>query len=61
MKLPKKFSSMSAKEQERFLVQKLRGVEEEADEIRKILAAVRGGKKIQLVTDDRPDEILLKD
>lgn len=61
MKLPKKFNQMSVKDQEKYLVQRLQANEVEGDAIRRLLAQVRGGKKVELVTEERPDESVLKD
>ena len=52
---------MNIKEQENCLVSKLQKNAEEAEQIRKLLAQVRGGKKVECLTDERPDEVILKD
>ena len=61
MKVPKIFNKMSRDEQESYLVKKLMKMNEEVDDIRRLLASVRGGKKIEFKLDVRPDEIALKD
>lgn len=60
MKPPKNFNKMSIGEQENWLVGKLMKIEIEMKELRRMLAKVRGGARLQVETDERPDEILLK-
>lgn len=60
MKPPKNFNKMSRDEQENWLVNKLAKVESEMNELRRMLAKVRGGARLHVEMDERPDEILLK-
>jgi hypothetical protein len=60
IKLPKKFNSMSLREQEEILVKNLSVVYALEKEIREALGKIRGGNKIQVAEIDRPDEALLK-
>lgn len=60
MKPPKNFNKMSRDEQETWIVNKLIKVESEMNELRRMLAKVRGGARLQVEMDERPDEILLK-
>lgn len=60
MKPPKNFNKMSRDEQENWLVDKLAKIESEMNELRRMLAKIRGGARLQVETDERPDEILLK-
>lgn len=61
MKLPKNFYKMSLQEQESVLIKKIRDLHNEEDEVRKMLATIRGGYKIIEPREiDRPDELILK-
>lgn len=61
MKIPKNFNKMTAKDQEEFLVKKLTEVYAVEAEIRKFLATVRGGQRVNIPEpDERPDLIELK-
>lgn len=60
MKPPKNFNKMSKDEQETWIVSKLMKVEDEMNKLRRMLASVRGGVRIHIEMDERPDEILLK-
>lgn len=61
MKLPKKFNKMTKDEQELLLVEKLLQLIGQEDKIRRMLAQIRGGYKLEVVLDERPDEIGMKD
>jgi hypothetical protein len=61
MKIPKTFNKMSASDQESWLVKKLMELQAEESKLRRLLATVRGGSKIQIKLDERPDEINLKE
>jgi len=61
MKLPAKFNKMSLTEQENWLVKKLTELYNEEAEIKKLLGKVRGGQKINIVIDERPDLLEMKD
>jgi len=60
MKPPKNFNKMSKDEQEAWIVSKLIKIEDEMNELRRMLAKVRGGARLHIEMDERPDEILLK-
>lgn len=61
MKIPKNFNKMTAKDQEEFLVKKLTEVYALEAEVRRFLAAVRGGQRVNIPEpDERPDLIELK-
>lgn len=61
MKYPKNWNKMSLNEQENWLVKKLNELYNEEIEIKKMLGKVRGGQKINIVIDERPDLLDLKD
>jgi hypothetical protein len=61
MKLPKNFYKMSLKDQEEVLVKKIEELYAQEDQVRKMLATIRGGYKIIEPREiDRPDEFTLK-
>jgi hypothetical protein len=61
MKLPKNFYKMSLQEQEAMLIKKIQELHNEEDDVRKMLATIRGGYKIIEPREiDRPDELILK-
>jgi hypothetical protein len=55
MKFPKGWNKMNLKEQENYLVTKLHTNQEENEQIRKLLAKVRGGNKVELLAEERAD------
>lgn len=55
IKLPKNFNKMNLNEQEQILVKRLLQVTEVESDIRKLLAKVRGGQKVELIVDERFD------
>ena len=61
MKYPKNWNKMSLNEQENWLVKKLNELYNQEAEIKKMLGKVRGGQKINIVIDERPDLLDLKD
>jgi len=61
MTIPKRFNKMSKDEQEKWLVLKLIEVHEQESNLRRMLATVRGGRKVELIMEERPDEIGMKD
>lgn len=61
MKYPKTWNKMSLIEQENWLVKKLTELHNQETEIKKMLGKVRGGQKINIVIDERPDLLDLKD
>ena len=60
MKLPKNWNKMKLSDQEVFLVKKLTELYDLENYIRKTLASIRGGQRIHIDDDIRPDEDLLK-
>lgn len=52
---------MSVEDQEKWLVKQLMLVHSQEEKLRKMLAQVRGGQRIELRMDVRPDEIVLKE
>jgi hypothetical protein len=61
MRLPKNFYKMSLQEQEVILIKKIQDLHNEEDDIRKMLAKIRGGYQIIEPKEiDRPDELILK-
>jgi len=61
MKMPKGFNKMPAMDQESWLVQKLQDVYSVESQLKKLLAAVRGGQRVNIPEIDRPDEAILKE
>jgi hypothetical protein len=61
MTIPKRFNKMNREEQEKWLVLKLIEVHEQESNLRRMLATVRGGRKVELIMEERPDEIGMKD
>lgn len=61
MKIPKTFNKMSVSDQENWLVKKLMELQQEENKLRRLLATVRGGNKLVITAEERPDEILLKE
>ena len=61
MKMPKGFNKWSATEQEVWLVNKLQYYYDIQSQITRMLASIRGGKRLQVSEIERPDEIILKD
>lgn len=61
MKIPKTFDKMNLDQQEAWLVNKLMKMQLDVEALRRLLAKVRGGSKIDIQMDDRPDEIALKE
>ena len=52
---------MSLQEQEAMLIKKIQELHNEEDDVRKMLATIRGGYKIIEPREiDRPDELILK-
>ena len=60
MKMPKGFNKWSLSEQESWLVKKYQDIMTEVDSLRKMLAKIRGGQRIQVKEVERPDEAILK-
>ena len=60
MKLPKNWNKMKLSEQEIYLVKKLSELYDVETYIRKTLASIRGGQRIHITEDIRPDEDILK-
>ena len=61
MKFPKRLNKMTLDEQESWLVNELYKVDDQRQVIVKQLAKVRGGMKIEVSTEERPDLVILKD
>jgi hypothetical protein len=61
MKYPKNWNKMSLIEQENWLVKKLIDLCNQETEVKKMLGKVRGGQKINIVIDERPDLLEMKD
>jgi hypothetical protein len=61
MKMPKGFNKMPAMDQESWLVQKLQDLYSVESQLKKLLAAVRGGQRVIIPEIDRPDEAILKE
>lgn len=61
MRYPKNWNKMSLTEQENWLVKKLTELYNEEVEVKKMLGKVRGGQKINIVIDERPDLLEMKD
>ena len=61
MKYPKNWNKMSLIEQENWLVKKLTELYNEEMEVKKMLGKVRGGQRINIVIDERPDLLEMKD
>lgn len=58
--MPKGFNKWSATEQESWLVKRIEECHSAEQEIRRMLASIRGGQRLQVSEIDRPDELLLK-
>ena len=61
MRMPKGFNKWTLQQQEEFFIKKLNELHEIEKEIRKVLAKIRGGNRMEYKEIERPDEILLKD
>ena len=61
MRMPKNWNKMTAAQQEILLVNKYQELTAQVDEVRKLLATVRGGQRVTIPEIDRPDEAILKD
>ena len=59
-KIPKKLNTLSLSEQEEWFVNKLQANQAEYDFIKSQLGKIRGGQRVISVTEERPDEELLK-
>jgi hypothetical protein len=60
MKYPKNWNKMSIIEQENWLVKKLAELYNQENEIKMMLGKVRGGQRINIVIDERPDLLEMK-
>jgi hypothetical protein len=60
MKYPKTWNKMSIIEQENWLVKKLAELYNQENEIKMMLGKVRGGQRINIVIDERPDLLEMK-
>lgn len=60
MKFPKYFFKMTLDEQESWLVERIFKIDEDREQVRKQLARVRGGLRVEPSIDERPDLEILK-
>jgi chaperonin cofactor prefoldin len=60
MRLPKKLNKMNLEEQEQWLQNELFKLNDQSEVIRKQLAKVRGGLRVEVSTEERPDLEILK-
>ena len=60
MRYPKNWNKMSIIEQENWLVKKLTELYNQEAEIKMMLGKVRGGQRINIVIDERPDLLEMK-
>lgn len=61
MRMPKGFNKWTLSQQEEFFTKKLQELYNIEQEIRHMLAKIRGGNRMEYKEIERPDEILLKD
>jgi len=61
MKMPKGFNKWTLSQQEDYFSKKLQEIHDIEQEIRNVLAKIRGGNKMEFKEIERPDEIILKD
>jgi hypothetical protein len=61
MKMPKGFNRWTLSQQEDYFTKKLQELYDIEQEIRNVLAKIRGGNKMEFKEIERPDEIILKD
>jgi hypothetical protein len=61
MRMPKGFNKWTLSQQEEFFTKKLQELYEIEQDIRHMLAKIRGGNRMEYKEIERPDEILLKD
>lgn len=60
MKFPKYFFKMTLDEQETWLVERIFKIDEDREQVRKQLARVRGGLRVEPSIEERPDLEILK-
>jgi hypothetical protein len=61
MKFPQKFYKMSLQEQESYLTELKKKIDQDSEDIMRALATVRGGYKYEVTTEpDRPDLMTMK-
>ena len=60
MRLPKKLNKMNLEEQEQWLQNELFKLNDRSEVIRKQLAKVRGGLRVEVSMEERPDLEILK-
>lgn len=60
MKFPKYFFKMTLDEQETWLLNRIFKIDEDREQVRKQLARVRGGLRVEPSIDERPDLEILK-
>jgi hypothetical protein len=60
MKMPKGFNKWTLQQQEEFFIKKLQELYEIESDMKRNLAKIRGGNRIDFSEIERPDEIALK-
>ena len=61
MRYPKNWNKLTLEEQEIWLIKKYKEIVAEEQNVRRMLAQVRGKVKVKIAEDElRPDEIILK-
>jgi hypothetical protein len=60
MKMPKGFNKWTLQQQEEFFIKKLQELYDIESDLKRNLAKIRGGNRLNFSEIERPDEILLK-
>jgi len=60
MKMPKGFNKWTLQQQEEFFIKKLQELYDIESDLKRNLAKIRGGNRLNFNEIERPDEILLK-
>jgi hypothetical protein len=60
MKMPKGFNKWTLQQQEEFFIKKLQELYEIESDMKRNLAKIRGGNRLNFSEIERPDEIALK-
>ena len=61
MKMPKGFNKWTLSQQEEFFIKRLQELYEIEADMKRNLAKIRGGNRMEFKEVERPDEIILKD
>ncbi len=61
MKMPKGFNKWTLQQQEEFFIVRLQELYEIEADMKRNLAKIRGGNRMEFKEVERPDEIILKD